>query len=145
MFRIEPNMPASSYKTYQILQPIQTHFRDASCQEVDCEAYANGWTTTIDTGTDLGKKQANYIWLHSGRHFAFVQNGTKVTFTFAAGQKCFRQHKVSLERDQIYVVRDGDWRGNPRGTAPRRHSNAADWLDDFADHQARLSKEIENG
>lgn len=145
MFRIEPSMPASAYKTYQILQPAQTHFRDATCQEVDCEAYAKGWVTTIDVATELGAKQANYIHLHSRRHFSYVQTGTIVSFTFPAGQKCFRQHKVSLERDQIYVVRDGDWRGNPRGTAPRRHSNAADWLDDFANHQDKIAREIENG
>ena len=37
-----------------------------------------------------------------------------MVFTFEAGQQCFTQHHVP-DRPQFFVVRDGDWRGNPTG------------------------------
>ena len=75
-----------------------------------------------------------------------VRNPLGLTeFTFEAGQTCFVEHRVPLEREPLYVVRDGDWRGNPRGTAPRIHTRPDDWVDDFAEHQQRLADRFEQG
>lgn len=143
--RIQPQMPAQAYKTYQISSPVRTHYRDATCQEVECAAYAHGWMTNIDVAMPLGRDQANYIRLRSGRAFISSEVGTLVSFTFAPGQRCFAAHKVSLDRPEFYVVRDGDWRGNPRRTEPRIHSGAAAWVDDFATHQQALADEVQKG
>lgn len=142
LFRPDPLLPAAAMKTYQILQPVATHYRDASCAEVDCVAQARGWRTTVDVATELGARQANYIRLHSGRHFTTTEAGTLVTFEFPAGQRCFTPHKVPLDRPNIFVVRRGDYRDS---TVERRHTRAADWVDDFANHQQRLADRLAQG
>ena len=100
----------------------------------------------IDTSTELGARQANYIRLHSGRHHtAAPAPGAPdlVTFTFPAGQRCFQEHRVLLERDPRCYVRGGDWRGQT--STPRVHARPVDWVDDFAEHQDKLKSEIERG
>ena len=145
--RILPNLPAADYKTYQILSPLSTHYRTGSCAEAQCGPYLNGWRTVVDEGTDLGRRQAHYVRLESGRGYSEARGEDGLTvFTFEAGQSCFATpHQIPLDRPEIYVVRDGDWRGNPRGTEPRVHSRPADWVDDFATHQDRLKTAIERG
>jgi len=147
-FRIAPKMPPSAYKTYALRMPPATHFRKATCQEVDCRAYVNGWVTHIDVSTELGQRQARYIVDKSGR--TYTTNGTpdstdtRVTFTFPPGQQCFADHQVPLEREPFYIVRDGDWRGNPTGRK-MRHANAQDWIDDFGEHQQNIAESKERG
>lgn len=142
--RIEPVGPAAAYKTYSIASPLATHFRPATCQEVDCANYAKGWLTRLDTADPKQAGLANDIRMKLGRKFMAVERGTVVEFTFPPGQQCFAQHRVPLDRPEFFVVRDGDWRGNPRGTAPVQR-NAADWQDDFANHQDRLKTALEAG
>lgn len=142
--RFAPRLPVTAVKSYELRSPLATHWRDATCAEVDCPAHAHGWVTTVDVATELGRQQANYIRLHSGRHFTAEETGTLVAFTFPAGQTCFAQHKVPLGRPEFYRVVGGDWRGNPRGEV-RNHANAADWQDDFANHQDKLATEAQKG
>lgn len=146
MFRIDPKLPAGAMKTYAIHAPISTHYRPATCQEVDCEAYAHGWKTRIDPNAELGRKQLNYIRLGSGRSFRVVTSpGTPIVdLIFSPGQQCFAQHQVPLEREPFYIVRDGDFRGNPRGTTPRKLS-APHWVDDFATHQDTIATALGDG
>lgn len=146
--RIEPKLPAGAMKTYGILAPASTHFRVATCAEIDCPPHLYGWTTTVDERTELGQSQAHYIRKQSGRRFTETRNALGLTeFTFEAGQKCFKagDHQARLERPEIFVVRDGDHRGNPRGTATRKHASAADWQDDFAHHQQTLADKFQEG
>jgi hypothetical protein len=147
MAAIEPNMPVSAYKTYRILSPVSTHYRPASCAEVDCAAHLNGWQTTVDETTLIGQQQAFYVRKQSGRGFTERRNEAGLTvFTFEAGQRCFAsgEHRVSLDRPEHYLVQGGDWRGNPTGYQ-RRHANAADWIDDFGEHQQRIADLRERG
>lgn len=141
-FRIVPNMPPSAYKTYAISAPRSTHTRAATCAEVDCPNFERGWMTTVDVMTELGARQANYIRMQSGRSFTVTEIGTLVTFTFPAGQKCFQEHRVPLGRPEIYTVRRGDWRTSE---LTRRHANAADWVEDFAEHQDKLATRLQEG
>jgi len=146
MTRIEPNMPVTAYKTYRILSPQQTHFRPATCAEAGCTAYLHGWQSTIDETTVLGQQQAHYIRKQSGRSFTEERLPNGLTqFTFEAGQRCFAgDHQVRLDRPELYLVRGGDWRGNPTGEK-RQHANAADWIEDFGEHQQRLADEMRKG
>ena len=48
VFRIEPALPAHAMKTYQIYSPISTHYRPATCAEVQCAAYEHGWRTRVE-------------------------------------------------------------------------------------------------
>lgn len=142
--RLEPAMPAHAYKTYAVTAPPATHWRPATCQEVDCQAYAHGWRTVLDTATEHGAKSANYIRLQSGRSFTISQAGSVVTFTFPAGQACFAQHRVPLERPALFLVGQGDHRlFHPR--AAYRHRRPEDWVDDFGTHQDRLADRLNRG
>jgi hypothetical protein len=129
-------------KTYSVLAPRETHFRPGICEEVDCPNYLHGWKTVIDETTDLGQRQALYIRQESGRRFTAMWDGGLTTFIFEAGQQCFAQHQVPLERDPLFVVRSGDWRDYG---PPRIHRRAEDWVEDFASHQQQLADRIERG
>ncbi|MEV0382887.1 hypothetical protein [Nonomuraea sp. NPDC050643] len=144
--RIMPAMPAQAYKTYQIVQPLATHFRAATCEEVACGAHERGWRTLVDETVELGQRQAHYIRRLAGRRFVEERTAEGLTaFTFEPGQRCFQQHQQPLEREPFYFVRGGDWRGNPTRVAPFKHRRGDDWVEDFAGHQDRLARQIERG
>jgi len=143
--RITPALPPQAMKTYALAAPLQTHWRPATCEEVDCPQYLHGWKTVVDETTDLGREQAAYIREKSGRRFEATWDGGLTTFVFEAGQQCFATHQQPLEREPIYLVRDGDFRGNPRGTSARVHTRAEFWVEDFGGHQQRLADRIKEG
>lgn len=144
--RIQPRMPAAAYRTFAVHSPVATHFRDATCREVECQQFARGWHTTLRVVADpVHAKMADWIRLHSGRSFTYTENGGVVVFQFPPGQKCFRPHKVPVGRPELYIVRDGDWRGNPRGTDPRRHKRPEDFVDEFANNLDKLATAIGQG
>jgi hypothetical protein len=140
VFRIEPKMPAHAYTTYQIASPISTHYRNGTCDEAGCLAHRYGWTTTVDESTTLGQGQAHYIRKTSGRRYVESRDAGLTTFTFEAGQKCFTTHKVPLDRPELYVVRGGDHRGNPRGEFTEHRADT--WVESFAEHQDRIARVV---
>lgn len=144
--RVLPKAPPAAYKTYTILSPIETHYRKATCKEVDCQHNLKGWTTKLDTNTVDGASTANWIRMHSGRSYRWeVHTGGIVTFFFPAGQKCFTPHKIPLGRPELFVVQGGDWRGNPMSLEDYKHRNGENWVDDFANHQDRLATVQQRG
>lgn len=141
--RITPVLPSTAFKTYQVVAPPSTHWRPATCEEIECAAMASGWQSLIDERTELGQQQAHYIRRESGRRHTERRDEAGMTvFEFVSGQRCFAPHKVRLARPEVYLVRGGDWRGNPAGQV-RKHVNAEDWTEDFALHQERLAEQIE--
>lgn len=146
--RLAPAMPPHAYKTYGMSLPLPTHWRNATCDEVDCEAYRGGWVTTVDLSTDLGQKQADYIRHDRSRQASEQRTGlSEAKFVYGPGQRCFAadDHRVPLDRAPRFVVAGGDWRGNPRGTPVQVHRNASEWCEDFAEHQDRLATAIRKG
>lgn len=143
-FRIPPRAGPEAYKTYQLLQPTVSHFRPATCAEVDCHRAKHGWRTVLDVSTVKGRDTANWIRLKSGRAFTYTEKGPVVTFTFAAGQRCFGKHKVSLQREPLLRVVGGDWRGNPRGTTALQLRPRA-WVDHFGEHQLNIAEAHKRG
>lgn len=163
-FRVTPALPVSAMKTFQVVSPISTHFRPATCAETECDAYVHGWMTLADESSDRGRRVAHYIRKESGRRFGeeqvpgleflarwpdmaagFPQPPALLTvFTFEAGQRCFSadEHRVRI-RPERFVERGGDWRGNPRREV--REHTAASWTDAFAEHQDRLKTAIQRG
>lgn len=142
--RPAPLMDPAAYKTYEMRAPLSTHFRPATCAEVQCPHYLNGWRVHLEALTpDLVEAARK-----SGRRYREEQLGEGQTYlVFEPGQPCFRvsQHRARIDRPPLYIVRDGDHRGNPRGTKARLHQRAADWQADFAEHQQRIADEIEKG
>lgn len=138
MFRLEPAMPAAAYRTFQVAAPISTHFVPATCEETDCAEFLNGWQTIVPTDSP----QAEYIRHDRARRFFEERQPDGLAlFRFPPGQRCFRSgdHKRRLERPEIFVMRDGDHRGNPLGTDPVR-LGVTSWLDTFGEHQERIAE-----
>lgn len=138
--RIEPKLSAAAYKTYELAAPVATHWRKASCAEVDCPRYLNGWRVHVEQiGPEL-----THAAKTSGRRFQEMRVAEGQTYlVFEAGQSCFQagEHRRLIDPEQppLYIVRDGDWRGNPRRTDARRHARPEHWVEDFAEHQGRLA------
>ncbi len=133
---IIPALPSKHFKTYEIIAPLSTHFRPATCEEVQCAAYVNGWRTIVPADSQA----ALYIRSgSSGRRFEAHIDDTMAAFVFEPGQKCFAadKHRVPLEREPLYVARGGDARGNPLRER-RVHTRAEDWTEDFAGHLDRV-------
>lgn len=129
--RIMPQMEPHEYRTFSAKAPISTHWRKATCAEADCDAYLNGWVTTVDVSTDLGKKQYHFITHDKERSYKEQRVDERyVQFTYAPGNRCFgKQHVVSLERPNLYIVRDGDWR---QYVSPsRQHTKAEFWIEEM--------------
>jgi hypothetical protein len=150
VFRIPPKLPVQAMKTYGLAAPQATHYRRASCREVDCPNYANGWRSGFDV-TDPEKAEAvRLIREFSGRLFTVQELAgpdgrvANVVLTFGPGQECFQQHRIALERDPILYVRDGDWRGNDTGRK-MIHANNVDWVDDFGEHQEKVAERVARG
>lgn len=139
--RLPNRMGAENYQTFQIAAPVQTHTRKASCEEVECAQYLNGWRVKLDLSSDLGQRQAHYIKHQSGRSYKVVgQEGGLVVLEFNGNQECFQEHRVPLDRPAVYRVKGGDHRGNPLRTLTRIHKKPEFWVEEFAEHQDKIDK-----
>lgn len=144
MTRFEPAMGPEAYKTFSIVAPLSTHFRPATCEEINCPDYLHGWKVRIE-GLPPAMVHAART---SGRRYVEQHIAEGETWLiFEAGQRCFKasEHRARLDKPELYVVRDGDYRGNPRGTRARLHQRPADWQEQFAEHQQGLADAIERG
>lgn len=143
MFRLEPAGPVGAYQTFQISAPVETHWRPATCAEVNCPQYLNGWRVRLD-----GLPEADRWAIHeSGRKYERREIAAGETWlVFEAGQACFAasEHKLPLGKPELFVVRGGDWRGNPTGEA-YRHKRAEDWVDQFANNQDKIAEAVQRG
>lgn len=138
--RFTPGLPVQAMETYAIDAPKATHFRPATCREVDCEQHISGWKTVVDERTDLGAKQAHYIRKESGRSFSEDREVDGLTtFLFEPGQTCFRQHEARLDRPEIFSLRGGDWRG---ATTERRVLPAHGWVDEMQENFELLRQKV---
>lgn len=144
--RETPRLGAESFQTFQVVAPKETHTRPGTCEEAECAQYARGWRMKLDLTTDLGQRQARYIKHDSGRKFKVIsQQGGLVELEFAANQPCFQEHRISLQRPEIFRVKGGDYRGNPLRTPVRTHKRAEFWVEEFATNQDRLINKMERG
>lgn len=141
MTRIEPKLPVGAFQTYTIASPHDRTVKTA-CEEAGCLAWRYGWESQIDESTDLGRRQAEYIRTRSGRTFRELPRagGGVTVFRFEPRQRCFQDHRT---RPESYGVLGGDWRGYTGML--RRHTRAADWVEDFGEHQQRIADEQEKG
>ena len=153
--RIAPVGPVQAYKTYSVTSPVATHWQQVSCKQADCQGHREGWLSLIDEATDLGRKQAHYIRKESGRHFTEMRSEDAAlhlkreeipphltAFIFPPGQSCFEPHYEPLERPAIHTVRGGDW----RGTVSEPHvMRPQDWIENFGEHQQKLSRAVQRG
>lgn len=136
--------PAHAMRTFQVDQPLETHYRRATCDEVDCSAKRNGWVMGFDLTEPEKRAAARWIRDHSGRTFTATLAEGKVTLTFAAGQTCFAKHRVPNDRPPFLIVRGGDWRGNVTGERVV-HRNADDFVDHWENDLDKINRVRERG
>jgi len=141
-----PDYPGPQhFQSYRIVAPLSSHRRRATCAEVECEKRKRGFRAQFDVSTIAGRNNAHRVEaLKGSRMFSRHVEGPLVTYTFPAGQNCLDVHTVPLEREPFYVVQGGDHRGNPRGIAPQRLSEA-NFIDHFRNNQAQVQQRIERG
>jgi len=147
---IMPKGRASDYKSFSITQPRATHWRKATCAEVDCPDYLKGFWAEFDTSTPRGQFQETYVRHESGRAFRQVLErpggeplpAGVVRFEFQAGQRCFRadEHKVRLDVPEIFATRIGDFR-TPFG---QQVCSADGWVNQFLENDERLRRQRES-
>lgn len=142
---LDPKLPPSLRVSHVLAAPLATHWREATCREVECKGYREGWRTTVTADSP----QALYIRTHSGRRFReSVPAAGMVAFDFPPGQTCFAAsktpHKIRLDREELFGRRGGDHRGNPTGERTR-FATPEDWRDDLGEHLDNLRDAIERG
>lgn len=119
---------------FQIARPTETHFEAATCKAVDCPHYLNGWMTVVPTASE----QADYIRRESGRHFKETKKEGGISeFVFPPGQKCFREHKKPLDKQEIYIHRTM--------LGARVHERPIDWVEDMAEEMHKIERIKEGG
>lgn len=124
-----PKISVENMMTHAIFAPLGTHWRKATCEETGCLDYRNGWGLDITSAGPVAADAAK----RSGRRYRSMraENGDE-HLIFEAGQPCFKasEHRVRVDRPELFVCRSGDWRGNPDGNvAPLVFSGADAWKD----------------
>jgi hypothetical protein len=144
--RPQPLLPSAARKTYSIVGG-KVPMRRAACDEVDCPNYLRGWVTRLDETTPQGQYLGK-LARQSGRRFLEEREGVLTVLRFSAGQECFgaTEHELPVDvRPAVYLVKGGDWRGNPLGVPTLRHSGASAWVSDFGEHQEKLADKAQEG
>jgi hypothetical protein len=140
-FRLQPQGPVGAYQTFSVRSRPDRAVKTV-CERVGCAAWREGWESAIDESTDLGRAQAQYIRTQSGRTFREMRTEAGLTvFRFEAHQRCFAEHKTMPE---LYLVRDGDFRGNPTGRR-RVHTRPQDWVENVQEELGRFNEDRRRG
>ena len=85
---------------FRISLPPTTHRMAATCEDVDCPHYLNGWKTVVAPGS----AQDVYIRTQSRRKWRVEQTSeTILTYYFERGQRCFREHTMINGREPFYL------------------------------------------
>jgi hypothetical protein len=141
-----PKMPPGWYKTYQIAQPVGTHYRLATCAEVQCKAYLEGWTYKK---SDLEAENLLYAVTHAGKRYREMSltDSPDIYLVFEPGQACFQapSHRVSLERPAFYFAGRGHYQQGYSHRRATEFDRPEDWVDSFATHQDIIRKVMEEG
>lgn len=124
-------------RAYHILRPVSTHWRPATCEEVECPEFLNGWRTRIPWGDE-----ALLATLRASGRQGLETTGigdAEREFLFNPGQPCFRSslHRLPVDRPALYRIRDGV-------RQPQRVSSQG-WHDDLGEHLDRLRAIQEKG
>lgn len=137
-----PLMPFYAYKSYRFLKPRKTHWRRATCEEVECKFYRDGWRFPLMGAT----QQQIHDATHSGRSYKLVQVSPNEQYLeFAPGQPCWNAHKheLPIEREPIYLRQCGDFRQYMG--RPYQHKNIEFWIEDMQEHQDKILKIVKRG
>lgn len=107
--RPRPVGPTHAYQTYSVRSPIETHFVKATCPEVDCKEYREGWTIRVQ---HLDERLWAAIKASKRRYRRMDLTADEGYLIFEPGQMCFEvhNHRRRLERPEFFYVGRGDYR-----------------------------------
>lgn len=142
---LQPKMPTQNYKTFQIAAPVDTHMRPATCAEIGCTAFEEGWTFEKSA---LVANDLYELVTHAGKRYRemSLDDSATIYLVFEPGQPCFqaRSHRISLNRPQFFF----SGRGDARTYTPRRayqYADGEEWSDAFANHQDIIKRVHDEG
>ena len=97
--------------------------------EYECDHWVLGWDTVVDTSTELGRAQNDYITQDKSRTYKMTKEGfTLVRFHYEPGTQPFagpkHDHRVRIDREPNFLVVGGDFRGNIAGDG-QRHTESS--------------------
>lgn len=142
--RLPVSAPAQMYQTFGIRAPEQTHWQPATCEDVGCEYHARGFKVSVDESTPIGSGNAAMLRSDKTRSPKEYRDEFGMTiFQYPAGTRCMGKHTKRLDRQEIFIVKGGDHRGNPKGTPTRTHTKPEFWVEEFAETQEKIIQRIE--
>lgn len=125
-------VPIDHYKLKQRKAPRS---RLATCAEVECWPFVNGFELPIDEATPLGQQQAHYLRTDRSRPKPVEQRAAGVTtFRYPPGTKCFASESPEhwVEVDQFFIARG-------------QHVRPAEWVGRFEENQGAIAERIARG
>jgi hypothetical protein len=136
--------PARLYKGYEIQAPHSRVFRErASCEQVDCEQWRNGWMVRadlLDAAAWAEIRAKGYAWKR------FDVSATERYVAFEAGQPCFAASThTRLIRDPLFMEHRGARWGGRAPQSGYRHSRPEHWVESFQEHSDKLAAEEARG
>ena len=121
---------------YSASWPLQTHWMAASCKEVDCPHFIEGWKTVVPDDSP----QAAYIRHDKTRHHQeYRVDDGDIAFVFPSGQRCYNSpnHRRKLERGPWLTINSPSY--NP--FALERYAvDSIEWMEKFNQDMALRAK-----
>ena len=113
---------------YQVTWPKESHWRRATCDEVDCPRYLLGWTTTVEADSP----QYDFVRADKERHYrAEVTGDGLITLHYPAGQRCFgSNHWAKIDPERGPWLTKNLW-GLEAGRVEHNAMEPARWVDEF--------------
>lgn len=142
--RMPVNGPAQLYETFGIRAPKSTHWIPATCEDVNCQYMVRGFKVSVDETKTTGLANASALRKDPQRSPKEYRDEFGMTiFEYPAGTRCMGEHTKRLDKPEIFIVKGGDHRGNPKGTPTRTHTKPEFWVEEFAETQDKIIKAIE--
>lgn len=145
-------VPLHLKKGYVLLAPLATHWRPATCEEVRCRAFTDGFEIVLPDSPGRVERIAYLRADRSRVSTEWRRPDGAVVFRFPPGTRPFagatehENHRVRIDRPEICAVKDrltdpaSQWvvHDGPNG-------GADNWVDDFAGHQDKLFTAAQKG
>lgn len=132
-----PSSATNGHILHRPRDPAAGFWRRATCAEVECPGYVQGFALRIDEATSLGQAQAAYLRADTSRRRAreYRDEVGLTVFEYAPGQRCTSDtddaHRVPVERDPLFILRDPSF--------GRRQVGRTQWLDVLHDNVDRFA------
>ncbi|MEU4804310.1 hypothetical protein [Actinosynnema sp. NPDC023587] len=148
--RIPPRLSPAAMITFATAAPLgpTRHWRKASCREVDCKHWREGWISAFDESDPDQHAKAQYVRNFSGRRFTETRDEQgRTIFRFHTEQMCFHADSHVIRDEDVpplYVARGGDWRQDTSARVTV-HSGPDPWLDHMQTNLERVAARLEPG